>query len=407
MRLEEKQKNSSRRMVMNNNEKLGRIFDELANELNITNTMLEKAETAYSALGEYIRSSNQEWDVSVYPQGSFELGTVVKPLNEDQQYDVDLVVLVKDPILNAKTLRVNIRNLLMNHGRYVGKIEDKKPCIRIQYAESSQFHMDVACAIDGLLPDTNIEISRLEDQERYYFETSNPKGYVDWFKTKMSYQKVFEEYRSFQHKAETEIEELKLTSVRTPLQKAVQILKRHRDIYFSNQDDDKYKPSSIIITTLCSLSYNYSLSNIEHKGNIYLTIKNMLDQFQNFISFNMTDGYVLSNPSQTDENFLKKWKFDVQYKIQFDKWLNQARKDIILNPETFIESSIEKLSESIYKSFGKEVGTEALKRYGERIGLLANSGALKFDKENGKVSTNLSDATYKKHTYFGGISEKA
>lgn len=110
--------------------------------------MLEKAKTAYTALGEYIKSSNEDWEVIIYPQGSFELGTVVKPLNEEEQYDVDLVVLVKNPNYSPEELRTGIRELLEKHGRYVGKIQDKKPCIRIQYADSSQFHMDVASAQD-------------------------------------------------------------------------------------------------------------------------------------------------------------------------------------------------------------------------------------------------------------------
>ncbi len=91
------------------------IFNSLAEELNITETMLEKAKTAYTALGEYIKSSNEDWEVIIYPQGPFELGTVVKPLNEDEQYDVDLVVLVKNPNYSPEELRNGIKELLENH----------------------------------------------------------------------------------------------------------------------------------------------------------------------------------------------------------------------------------------------------------------------------------------------------
>lgn len=80
---------------MRKEEKLNMIFDNLANGLNITQTMMEKAETAYHALGEHIKNTNEEWDVTIYPQGSFQLGTVIKPVNDEEQYDVDLVVLVK------------------------------------------------------------------------------------------------------------------------------------------------------------------------------------------------------------------------------------------------------------------------------------------------------------------------
>lgn len=50
---------------MEKEQKLGMIFNELAEGLNITQTMLEKAEKAYNALGEYIKGANDQWDVVV------------------------------------------------------------------------------------------------------------------------------------------------------------------------------------------------------------------------------------------------------------------------------------------------------------------------------------------------------
>lgn len=391
---------------MNKEEKLGIIFDELANELNITTTMLERAETAYTALGDYIKQTNQDWDVSVYPQGSFELGTVVKPLNEDEQYDVDLVVLVKKPFLDAQNLRLSIRDLLQQHGRYVGKIEDKKPCIRIQYADSAQFHMDIACAKESPMLDTNIDISRFDESNNYYYDISNPKGYVKWFKTVMNYEEVRKGYFEAQQRAETEVEDLKLTRVRTPLQKAIQILKRHRDIYFSGQNNIDEKPSSIIITTLCALTYDYVLSNINAKGNVYKTILNMIDRFPAFINRNENGDFQLMNPSRLEENFLKKWNEHYEHKQMFDNWIMQAKLDIVTNPEAFIDASPEKFKETIERSFGGQTSRIALGKYGERISHMADSGVLKFSRANGNITTSESDESYRKHVYFGGECDK-
>lgn len=116
---------------MRKEEKLNMIFDNLADGLNITQTMMKKAETAYNALGEHIKNSNEEWDVIVYPQGSFQLGTVIKPVNDEEQYDVDLVASVKTPYYDAEMLRNEVLQVLESHGRYEGKIENKKPCKHI------------------------------------------------------------------------------------------------------------------------------------------------------------------------------------------------------------------------------------------------------------------------------------
>lgn len=203
---------------MRKEQKLGIIFDKLADGLNITETMREKAERAYGALGEYIKSSNEEWDVIVYPQGSFQLGTVIRPVNEEEQYDVDLVVLLNSPHYTAEILRNEIYKILHNHGRYVGKIENKKPCIRIQYADSAQFHMDIACAQNKeQFENQSIDIARFDGEEKYFYETSNPKGYIEWFKRTMKYEELQKSQRALFEQCQTTVEKLELSKMRTPL----------------------------------------------------------------------------------------------------------------------------------------------------------------------------------------------
>lgn len=389
---------------MEKERKLGMIFDSLAEELNITNTMLDKAVTAYSALGTHIKYTNEEWDVSVYPQGSFELGTVVKPLKEDEQYDVDLVVLVNEPEFTANDLRDNVKELLKSHGRYEGKIQDKKPCIRIQYADSAQFHMDIASAKNvNIKKGTDIEIARFDGDTEYYYDPSNPKGYVDWFKSAMKYQEVLLEKRAFSQKGETEVEKLELTKLRTPLQKAIQILKRHRDIFFTEKENSEDRPASIIITTLCGLAYQ-DLSYInEDRSNVYVIIRDLLGRISRYIQHEIGEGWKLPNPSYTKENFLNKWNSNPALKVAYDEWMKQARIDILTNPEEFIDSDTDKFKEGIFKSFGESVGKAAFEKYGIEFGKLKEDGKLKFNVMNASISTNSDDKSYKEHTYFGGI----
>lgn len=313
--------------------KLAMIFDSLANELNITASMLDKAETAYNALGAYIKASNEDWDVAIYPQGSFELGTVIKPLTEEEQYDVDLIIHVKHPSFNAEQLRNAVMELLLKHGRYEGKVENKKPCIRIQYAESSQFHMDIASAIDSFSNDESIQIARFDGISSYYYDISNPIGYIKWFKSTMQY----EEFRKAQavFEAQTVVQELKLSRIRTPLQKAVQILKRHRDIYFMNRNDSDNRPSSIIVTTLCAMAYADTFGTYE-KENTYLTILNMLNRIPHYLNRNEAGEFYLVNPSNPEENFLKKWNENDALVLAFREWSAKAKMDIITNPDRLL-----------------------------------------------------------------------
>lgn len=391
---------------MKKEQKLGMIFNELAEGLNITKTMLEKAETAYHALGEYIKGANDQWDAVVYPQGSFQLGTVIKPVNDEEQYDVDLVVLVKSPHYDARALREEVYRILEAHGRYQGKIENKKPCIRIQYSDSSQFHMDIASAQEIRSTfDESIDIARFNGENIYFYEISNPKGYIEWFKRTMKYEKLEKSYRAMMEQAHTEVEELKLSRMRTPLQKAVQILKRHRDIFFANRDDVDDKPSSIIITTLCAMVYEDTYGSFE-KDNVYLTVKSMLEKFPEYVRKNSQGEYYLQNPSNIRENFLKKWNSNEKLVTAFKEWIDKARTDIIYNPEQFIEGNPQALRKALYESFGERDSEIALESYGNRLGEYAKEGKMKYDMEKANIVLNEDAGKgYRKHTYFGGQQE--
>lgn len=388
---------------MKKEQKLGMIFNELAEGLNITQTMLEKAETAYHALGEYIRGANDKWDAAVYPQGSFQLGTVIKPVNDDEQYDVDLVVLVKSPQYDAGTLREEVYRILEAHGRYEEKIENKKPCIRIRYADSSQFHMDIASAQEIIqLLDESIAIARFNGDDQYFYEISNPKGYIEWFKKTMRYEELQKSYRTMMEQAHTEVEELKLSKMRTPLQKAIQILKRHRDIFFADRDNADDKPSSIIITTLCAMVYEDTYESYE-KDNVYLTVKNMLEKFPGYIKKNSYGEYYLQNPSNVGENFLKKWNSNDGLVTAFEEWVNKARTDIIYNPEQFIEGNPQALRKALYESFGERDSEIALENYGNIFSNYVKDGKMKYNMEKADIVLNEETGKeYRKHTYYGG-----
>lgn len=74
--------------------------------------------------------------------------------------------------------------------------------------------------------------------------TTNPSGYADWFLDAA----MFNEYRTrtAEKRAYASVEEMKVYEVKAPLQQYVQILKRHRDIWFSERPNHS-APRSIIL----------------------------------------------------------------------------------------------------------------------------------------------------------------
>ena len=94
---------------------------------------------------------------------------------------------------------------------------------------------------------------------------SNPDGYAIWFANRCR-----ERVSKTQLLTEEIVPLKSYNPNKTPLQRIVQILKRHRDIMF--QGDDK-KPISIIITTLAAQAYNGESNIIEGLVNVVLHLK--------------------------------------------------------------------------------------------------------------------------------------
>ena len=125
--------------------------------------------------------------------------------------------------------------LLQRYRKTKGEIEEKRRCWHVEYEDVPQFHMDV---IPAVFRSEYIDITdHDEEKDSYEYIGSNPRGYVEWFRERMAKrrQALREQYCSAHRdviKSQADVEALKEYHFKTPLQKAIQILKRHRDIMF-------------------------------------------------------------------------------------------------------------------------------------------------------------------------------
>ena len=66
----------------------------LADELAITEGRYEQASKSYASLGDWLHRPDStvfRYDPQIYAQGSFRLGTAIRPLSDEEEYDVDSV----------------------------------------------------------------------------------------------------------------------------------------------------------------------------------------------------------------------------------------------------------------------------------------------------------------------------
>ena len=91
----------------------------IASNLDIFETMREKAETSYRAVGQWLGDCDDDSEVKIMPQGSFYLGTVIRPVSDADEYDIDLVCLLKNAKYKSEAEIKNIvGNRLKEHKTY-------------------------------------------------------------------------------------------------------------------------------------------------------------------------------------------------------------------------------------------------------------------------------------------------
>jgi hypothetical protein len=160
----------------------------------------------------------------------------------------------------------------------------------------------------------------ITDRELHEWQRSNPMGYAKWFKARMAAQ--FQVKRAaLASEAKAAAEGVPEYKVKTPLQRAIQILKRHRDFHFQ---DDEDRPISIIITTLGAKAYN-------NQANLVDALLTLVRNMPKHIEFRKQNGKPVSwvpNPVNAEENFADKWEGKPQREVKFRAWLKKVDDDL-------------------------------------------------------------------------------
>lgn len=311
-------------------EQLNDLYERIVKTIDISNEMFDVAEKEYRELGIWIDQATPQYKIHIYSQGSFTLGTVVKPIEDSEDYDIDLVCEFEQQYgLSARSLKCDVvKPLLERYKKTTGDIENKRRCWHVEYEDIPNFHMDIIPAVNrGKYIDITDHDEKLDT---YDYIGSNPLGYIEWFKSKKAERrKILLENYCLEHsatiKCSADIDVIKEYHLKTPLQKAIQILKRHRDIMFKD-DTTHRKPISIIITTIAAELY-------QNEDNIVDTLTNILENAESYIKKNMVGAeYHIDNPSYTGpekENFADKWNEHSERADAFFEWLKKAKEDLV------------------------------------------------------------------------------
>jgi hypothetical protein len=302
---------------MTNLREFSDLLAATAAELDIPDDLHEAASLKYEEVGVWLASEESSlvtYAPDIYPQGSFRLGTVVKPIDVNCDYDIDLVCVIErqKTAVTQAGLKEMIGNRLRDNVDYARVLSPSRRCWNLSFPK--QFHLDVLPSIPNVEQEPNGIL--LTDTELKLWQKSNPIDYADWFYDSMRPQ-VIEFRDSLAKSLAMNVEDVPEWQVKTPLQRAIQILKRHRDVKFKG--DPENRPVSIILTTLAAQAYR-------GEGTVYESLLRLVSDMPNFVE--MRQGrYWVANPVEPDENFADKWNEKPERRDAFLKWLVLVKAD--------------------------------------------------------------------------------
>lgn len=308
-------------MLVGLKDSLNQFLARIGAELDIPDDVYEDAVVEYERVAEWLHSEDsplRQYEPEIFAQGSFRLGTSVRPITSDGEYDIDLVcrLNISRVATTQKQLKHKIGDRLKAHEEFKAMLKESRRCWTLDYPH--QFHMDILPSIPNDERPPSSQAILLTDKELHYWQKSNPKAYAEWFYQRMRVMITRQKARLLEANAVYKsIEEVPEWKVRTPLQRAVQLLKRHRDIYFA--DNLENCPVSIILTTLAALAY-------KEQDNIYDAIVGLVSDMAEHIKERNGKWWV-ANPVEPEENFADKWNEKPAKYFAFRAWLTVVKRD--------------------------------------------------------------------------------
>ncbi len=377
-----------------------RLLDELLSssiaEFDVPLAVQERAIARYEALGSWLAG---HWgadpaDGLIYPQGSIRLGTMVRPVTDGADYDVDLVCQrdIRKESTTQKELKADVGDgvaafIASGPEGHPWRKEGKR-CWTLDYP-SEPFHMDVLPALPDLeaLPNGIL----LTDREYRLWLPSNPVDYSTWFYERMA--REFAEKRAHVAVAkQMEVEDVPDWYVKTTLQRAVQALKRHRDIHF--EEEPETRPASIIITTLAARAYTGA-------GPLYEVLLEVVEKMPTQVE--KRDGvWWVANPVQPKENFADRWRTKPGSADRFFSWMGQVQVDFAA---VGAGRGLDRVVGNLAKSFGESPARRAGEKYGVELRDARVAGRLGMAAGTGTLAAATS-RSIPRHTFHGDAPER-
>ena len=250
-------------MVKNNQE----FAEFLRDEADLNKSRLDRLETAVGGVNGYLKEHLTGYQ-KMERQGSYALDTLIKPVDDNDEYDADIqIVMNPNPQWEPKDYVLAINRTLLGNKTYADKLRLKTRCVTVDYA--GDFHLDVVPRVTS--GSKHYVCNRIDNK----FEETDGNGYREWFNGKN-----------------------RITGGN--LKKVVRLLKYLRD------HKNSFTAKSILLTTLAGSMIRESDKGTAAVSTVADTLETVLSRMDNYLQQhpNMPE---IKNPVLPTENFNRHW----------------------------------------------------------------------------------------------------
>ena len=240
---------------------------QLENQVDLNRSRLDRLGTAVAAVNDYLKS-NLTGHQKMERQGSYALGTLIRPVDGGDEYDADIqIVMNPNPEWEPKDYVLEVNRTLAGNKSYVDKLRLKTRCVTVDYP--GDFHLDVAPRVT--IHGKHYVCNRIENR----FEETDGNGYRDWFN-----------------------ERDRITGGN--LKRVVRLLKYLRD------HKNSFAAKSILLTTLTGNAVRPSDEGTQSVSTVADTLVTVLFRMNDYLQSH-PDMPEIKNPVLATENFSRHW----------------------------------------------------------------------------------------------------
>ncbi len=307
-----------------NNQEFGQF---LKDEVELNKSRLDRLETAVGGVNGYLKDNLPGYQ-TMERQGSYALDTLIKPVDDNDEYDADVqIVMNPNPKWEPKDYVLAINRTLGNNQTYADKRRLKTRCVTVDYA--GDFHLDVVPRVT--IKGRHYVCNRHENK----FKETDGNGYREWFNGKN-----------------------RITGGN--LKKVVKLLKYLRD------HKNSFTAKSILLTTLAGYMIRESDKGTAAVSTVADTLETVLSRMNNYLRQhpNMPE---IKNPVLASENFNRHWdqRRYANFRNRVQSYAQTVRQ---AKAEPSAEKGIKLWQELFGDSFGKATSSGGGSSSGQRTG---------------------------------------